>query len=404
MIITCTFFIEKNIEYCEKKKIFYVMRKDIVMNKLYLIFDQIPSPESGGLVRMYLNICEYLKNDYEIEIISIYNCDNDNLKQFKDYNITIINKFNIDNRFFKIGQYLKNFEMKKVLKAIISALIFFLYIPICRQLLRKRFSKEKRIIVTSPAAAIFMSRKNRFILEVHTKYEYFWEGSFGARLQVKLMPKPSLILFRSKADAKKAENVGYNSNYIYNFAGAPLVPCYNYKKRKNNFIFIGRLDENKDPLHLIKIFEKLKKNGYFLHLDIYGSGDLETNLKEYIKNQDLKEIVSLKGFTTNKRIYENYTALLSASKNEGLPLTVLEAKRCGVPVIAFSWGDSTKEVITNGVNGFIVSNDEDFMEKIILLNEDQEVLKEKSENANISYRTFSPEHFKKKFINYIESY
>lgn len=374
------------------------------MKKLYLIFDQIPSKHSGGLVGMYLNVCEQLKNDYDIEIVSIYNCDNENLKQFKDYNITIINKFNIDNRFFKVGQYLKNFEVKKVLKAMISALIFFLYIPFCRQVLKKKYGKEKRVIVTSPAAAIFMSKKNRFILEVHTKYEYFWEGSFGAKLQVKLMSKPSLILFRSKADAKKAENIGYNSSYIYNFAGDILVPDYNFNKRKNNFIFMGRLDENKDPLHLVKIFEKLKKNGYFFHLDIYGTGDLEASLKEYVKNHDLKDIVSLKGFTTNKKVYENYTALLSASKNEGLPLTVLEAKRCGVPVIAFSWGYSTREVIINDVDGFIVSNDDNFMEKIILLNEHQEVLKEKSENANMSYMTFSPENFKKKFISYIESY
>ena len=132
------------------------------MKKIYFVFDQIPSAQSGGLIGMYLNICEKLKYDYDINIVSIYNCDEDNLKLFKDYNIIITNKFNIDNRFFKVIQYLKNKQIKKVFKAIVSVIIFFLYIPICRYKMAKMFRDEKRIVVTSPAAGIFMSKKNKF--------------------------------------------------------------------------------------------------------------------------------------------------------------------------------------------------------------------------------------------------
>ena len=62
------------------------------MKKLYFVFDQSPSAQSGGLIGMYLNICEILKYDYDIEIVSIYNCDKDNLKLFENYNIKIMNK------------------------------------------------------------------------------------------------------------------------------------------------------------------------------------------------------------------------------------------------------------------------------------------------------------------------
>lgn len=372
------------------------------MKKLYFVFDQIPSAQSGGLIGMYLNICEILKYDYDIEIVSIYNCDKDNLKLFENYNIKIMNKFNIDNRFFKVIQYIRDKQIKKTFKAVISAIVFFLYIPICRYKMAKMFKNERRIIVTSPAAGIFMSKKNKFILEIHTKYEYFWSGNFGARLQIKLMTKPSLILFRSQADAKKALNIGYNANYIYNFAGNIIEPEYDFNQRKNNFLFIGRLDKNKNPLRLIKIFEKIKSKGYLLHLNIYGSGELEKELEEYIDVNNLEKIVSLKGFTTNKEIYTQYTALLSASINEGLPLTVLEAKRCGVPIITFSWGDSTNEVVDN--DGFIVESDDEFIEKIILLIEHQELLKEISINAKNNYNNFSPDNFKDKYINYIENY
>ena len=98
---------------------------------------------------MYLNICEKLKNDYDIQIVSIYNCDKDNFNLFKNYNVMIINKYNIDNRFFKVFKYLKEKQVKKVFNAIFSGIVFFLYIPICRKKIKKIFKDEKRIIVTS---------------------------------------------------------------------------------------------------------------------------------------------------------------------------------------------------------------------------------------------------------------
>lgn len=374
-----------------------------MMKKMYIIFDQIPSPQSGGLIGMYLNICEKLKNDYDIQIVSIYNCDEDNLNLFKNYNVMIINKYNIDNRFFKVIEYLKEKQIKKIFKAIFSGIIFFLYIPICRKKTKKIFKDEKRIIVTSPAAAIYMNKKIKFILEIHTKYEYFWEGSFGSKLQIKLMTKPNLILFRSKADATKALNNGYNAKYIYNFAGDIIEPKYNFEKKKDRFLFVGRLDVNKNPLRLIKIFEKIKNDyGYSLHLDIYGTGELENELNEYICSHNLNDTVSLKGFTTDKKIYEKYSALLSASVNEGLPLTVLEAKRCGVPTIAFSWGDSTYEVVINGDDGYITKTDNEFIEKIIFLINNQNELRKLSINAQSSYYNFSPKNFKKNYMSFIE--
>ena len=375
------------------------------MEKLYFVFDQIPSPQSGGLIGMYLNICEKLKNDYDIQIVSIYNCDKDNFNLFKNYNVMIINKYNIDNRFFKVFKYLKEKQVKKVFNAIFSGIVFFLYIPICRKKIKKIFKDEKRIIVTSPAAAIYMNKKIKFTLEIHTKYEYFWKGGLGSKLQIKLMPLPNLILFRSKADAKKALNNGYNAKYIYNFAGDIIEPKYDFKQKKDRFLFVGRLDVNKNPLRLIKIFEKIKKDyGYLLHLDIYGTGDLKDELNEYICRHNLNDIIALKGFTTDKKIYEKYSALLSASTNEGLPLTVLEAKRCGVPTITFSWGDSTFEVVNDKGDGYIVKTDEEFIEKIVYLIDNQNELKKLSVNAQSSYYNFSPDSFKENYTEFIEKY
>ena len=90
--------------------------------------------------------------------------------------------------------------------------------------------------------------------------------------------------------------------------------------------------------------------------------------------------------------------------NEGLPLTVLEAKRCGVPTITFSWGDSTFEVVNDKGDGYIVKTDEEFIEKIIYLIDNQNELKKLSVNAQSSYYNFSPDSFKENYTEFIEKY
>ncbi|MFQ8704828.1 MAG: glycosyltransferase [Thomasclavelia sp.] len=374
------------------------------MKSLYFVFDQIPPPQSGGLIGVYRNIFQELKKDYNIKLVSIYNCEESYKKEFSDYQIIILNNYNIDNRFFRIVKYLKNRELKKVFKAIYSGILFFLFIPICRIKLKNYFYDNDKIIVTSPAAAIYMSKDNRFILEIHTKYEYFWKGSIASKLQVKLMTDPSLVVFRTKIDAKKAKCNKYKTDYIYNFAGEKIIRKVNVENRIGKFIFMGRLDKNKDPIRLIKIFESVKKEGKNVKLDIYGIGELEKNIKKYIEENRLENFISLKGFTTDKTVYNNYSAIVSASINEGLPLSILEAKRYGVPAIVLPWGDSTNEVVNNGVDGYIVKDNKEFEEKINEMITNTEQLKQLSINSLNSYENFTTSRFKVRYIEFIESY
>lgn len=99
------------------------------MKKLYIVFDQIPSKVSGGLIATYLNLVKLLNQDYEIHIISIFDANNENKDLFKEYPIHVINNNLIDMRFYKIFSYLlkekKNKEIYPWYKKFIF--IFFSY-------------------------------------------------------------------------------------------------------------------------------------------------------------------------------------------------------------------------------------------------------------------------------------
>ena len=84
------------------------------MKKLYIVFDQIPSKESGGLIATYFNLVKLLDQDFEIHIVSIFNTNKKNKNLFDQYPIHVVDKNLIDMRFYKIFSYLlKEKNIKK---------------------------------------------------------------------------------------------------------------------------------------------------------------------------------------------------------------------------------------------------------------------------------------------------
>ena len=96
--------------------------------------------------------------------------------------------------------------------------------------------------------------------------------------------------------------------------------------------------------------------------------------------------------------------LLSASINlntslyEGFSLSILEANECGIPTIAFNFGESAEEQIINSHTGFIVENEEDFKDKLIKLLDDNELLKKMSDNVKNYSNNFNIKIIIKKWI------
>lgn len=373
------------------------------MKTLFFVFEKIPDPQSGGLITMYRGLEQLLSDTYNIKIISVFDCPQEYKKQFNSECI-VINNTHLDTGFLRIVEYLKKVNFIKVWECIISMIKYFIYIPTTRFKLRKIVNNYDKVLVSCPAAAIFMTKKRKFILEIHSKYEFFWNGNFSSKLQIKLMTNPSLVLFRNQIDAKKG-SVHFPSNYVYNFFDNTGIQFNNdFKKKRNRFIFIGRYNDDKDPIRLLKIINKMiKKNGDII-LDMYGQGPLEEKIKEYIQSHKLENNIFLKGYAENKNIYSSYTALLMTSKREGFPLTIIEAKANGIPTITTIWGDAVVETITDGVDGFIAKDDDEFIEKMTILINEENNLKKISNNAYKDFERFTCSCAKKRYVDIIETY
>jgi glycosyltransferase involved in cell wall biosynthesis len=118
---------------------------------------------------------------------------------------------------------------------------------------------------------------------------------------------------------------------------------------------VARFDYPKKQSDLIRSLEKIKHLSW--SMEFVGDGPLLENAKELVDRFDLRGRVSFSGVrndVANRLAASDIFVLLS--KWEGLPLTILEAMRSGLPVIASNVG-GVSETIVEGKTGYLVKRD-----------------------------------------------
>lgn len=163
--------------------------------------------------------------------------------------------------------------------------------------------------------------------------------------------------------------------------------------KKDDFVLIqvGELNENKNQIMSIEAMKKIVKKHKNIHLVLAGTGVLENFYKEKIKEYNLKENIHLLGYRKDvPKLLKISNVLLSLSHREGLPVNVIEAMFCGLPVIATNCRGN-RDLVKNNKNGYLIEIDEinKLNKKILMLYNDTEkynVFKEFNKKEIEQYR------------------
>lgn len=94
------------------------------------------------------------------------------------------------------------------------------------------------------------------------------------------------------------------------------------------FLFVGTFSPGKQPLYAIKLVEMLYLKNIKCSLELYGDGVEKIKLQEYITENNLEEIVFIKGNQSLDTIKEAYCKshfVILPSKSEGWPKVIAEA-------------------------------------------------------------------------------
>ncbi|MFW0899371.1 glycosyltransferase [Clostridium perfringens] len=127
---------------------------------------------------------------------------------------------------------------------------------------------------------------------------------------------------------------------------------------KKVIIFVGRLENYKNPIKSIELMKKLKEisNEYFLI--IIGQGSLKNKIVDLIKNYNLEKDILLIDKLENSKIHKYYKAsdiFINLNDKEIFGMSILEAMYQGCNVIAID-APGPKFIIDNKINGIIMKN------------------------------------------------
>lgn len=157
-----------------------------------------------------------------------------------------------------------------------------------------------------------------------------------------------------------AEWAKYNDNvFVIPNPVTYISPYLEDRVEKNRIICVGRLHEQKGFDLLIDSFSHISEECPKWRIDIFGEGGEKNRLQELISKYNLDDRVFINPPTD--RIYDEYMNsdfLVLSSRYEGFGLVLLEAMSCGIPCLAFNCPYGPSEIIKDGINGFLVNNED----------------------------------------------
>lgn len=132
-----------------------------------------------------------------------------------------------------------------------------------------------------------------------------------------------------------------------------------HNDEKIRIISVGTLYWIKNQLMTLRAISALHDMGYNVELTLLGDGEDREKIQNTIKASKAESYIFAPGSKKNVEDYLRQADIyVSASKTEGLPLSILEAMACGLPIVATDAG-GTKDIVQTCVNGFLIGIDDE---------------------------------------------
>jgi glycosyltransferase involved in cell wall biosynthesis len=129
---------------------------------------------------------------------------------------------------------------------------------------------------------------------------------------------------------------------------------------KTVFLFSGQLIERKGVDILLRAFGELAKSRRDIAVIILGDGPLRQSLDSFV-SQDFRDLVHFVGHVEQSELPPYFHAahvFVLPSRHDGWGVVINEACAAGLPVISTSAAGAARDLVVDGVNGFVLPRDD----------------------------------------------
>lgn len=202
--------------------------------------------------------------------------------------------------------------------------------------------------------------------------------------------------------------VGYNSDLFFkpdDEKKLSLRQKNGYSPDEKLLIYVAEMNKNKNQSMLLDAMKELA-DSYKVRLLIAGADNFEGKYISYAKQLGVDGRVDFLGHREDVCDLVGMSDICVASSlREGLPVNIMEAMACGLPVVAAD-NRGHRALIKNGRDGFLVpaGDSHEMAQKISALLDDKKLFSEISSNAAEDVEKFSKENVGRQMISIYKDY
>lgn len=235
--------------------------------------------------------------------------------------------------------------------------------------------------------AAFFSRRITVISHMHVNHESMRRINLKTILYLACSTKFKHIFWVSYSsfnDFIFRKQIAKKSSVLYNVMNREMIIKKMEEDKTDYFydiVYVGRLTYQKNPEKLMRVLRLVLDANPKLKVAIVGTGDLLEETKKMSIELNIVNNVFFLGFKENPlKILHDAKVMVMTSRFEGTPISALEAMALGVPIVSTPT-DGLKDLIEDGITGYLSNDDRKLAEYCIRIINDSELHKELSINT-----------------------
>lgn len=359
----------------------------------------------GGIEKQVTTLANSLVDNYEIEIISLYDILGKPFYNLDErINVKYILHYGPNKK--ELKESLKKFkilsfcsEVKKALK-----IIYTKYFGIGK--LENTINTD---VLISTRIEFSKQIKRNDIITISQEHSYINTRKYASKVRRSFKNIKYLVVMTKKAAKVYEEWLQNNSKRPKIIVIPNMISRTDEISNLNNkqIVSAGRLEDVKDFPSLINVFERVHKKHSEWKLKIIGDGSRKEDLEKLILEKKLTDSIILAGRLNEEEIINCFcdsSIFVLTSKSESFSLVIAEAMSCSLPCVSFDIDVGPREIISDGEDGFLIAERSiiKMEEKINLLIESTVKRHEMGEAARKKADKFYPENIKQKWLSVLK--